>query len=72
MVLINMPTWFVCDNCGVKIYVKDGKYNVEEYSFCFDCFSSLETECENSWYSGIMSKEREIKCLFEIKSKKKD
>jgi len=48
MVLINMPTWFVCDNCGVKTYVKDGKYNVEEYSFCFDCFSSLETECENS------------------------
>lgn len=72
MNLFQLPTWFVCDNCKKNIYVKDGKYIVEQYSFCFDCFSSLEEECESQWYHGILNKEKEMKCLFENKLKKGD
>jgi hypothetical protein len=41
-ILVQLPTWFVCDNCGEKKFIVSGRYSSDkEVMFCRDCMEDL-------------------------------
>ncbi len=42
--LIKLNSWFICDNCKEKIFVRNGKYDLDNSSFCIDCVESIDNE----------------------------